>query len=641
MRSESFNMLSKMNSLPYATRVSWVVTAFLAVLASVGLASVALLSLSRPTWSVTLWTMSTVVVASIALLIVARRGNERTAAYIAIAVVSIAVAIDSLNPNRTFGLAGPGLPLLIVFAAFTFGMRAMAATVALNAVLVIAVTTYKLTALSMADRMSAMQRIDAIAYLIYFAATACVMVLLNRWVEAAQRQIDAANVRTTDHLRSLEREIDARKSLELEQQSRANELSKLLDISTSLSSTIELPVLLDLILAKLSGVVYFDEAFIAEFVGGQSLDVQIASTAGLHPVSLKGAIWRYAAETDSVIAELVSRRAPVVVTDLAGASDAATISFKAWHVRNNGQPKRPMAAAMLVPLVVKGRTTGLMCLCTSREGYYSERLAKLASAFGSQAAAAIETVRLHGEALRAAALNERTRLARDLHDSVSQSLYGIVLGARTAKATLLNAGSTDQTLDYVLRLAESGLTEMRALIFELRPEHLDQEGLLSALDKQVNAICSRHHIRPTLTLPITEPSLPARVKESIYRIVIEATHNAIKHASCSELRLDIVTTGAELLVTILDNGVGFDTGASFPNNWGLTGMRERAHEINGVLTIESARSMGTIVTLKIPLSWHAPPTESQLELFGRPAPTSAPANQQVAEMTPDGRRDSV
>jgi signal transduction histidine kinase len=607
-------MLTKMNALPSAARTASVIASFLAMLAVVGAVAIAILTIGRPSWPVTLWTMAFISASSAILYLIARLGKSAPAGLIAIGVVSAAAAVDSLNPNRTFGLAAPALPLLIVFSAFVYDMRGMALTVAVNALWVIGVTVYKLTRPDIPEYMMRMQLIDALVYLLYFAATACIMFMLNRWVGSAQRQIDEANTRRAEDLQALRHEVATRKTLEAEQSVRANELAKLLEISSSLSSTLELPVLLDCILAKLNSVVAFDEAFIAEFIDTAALDVQIASAAGLYPPSLKGAIWRFEASTDHIIAEVAARQAPIVIVDLT-ASDDYILSFKQWYVRNYGAPKRPMTSAMLVPLVVKGRTTGLMCLCTSRSEYYSDRLAALAGAFGSQAAAALETVRLHGQALRAAALNERTRLARDLHDSVSQSLYGIVLGARTAKATIQSGAATDQALDYVLRLAESGLTEMRALIFELRPEHLDQDGLLGALEKQVTAICSRHHIRLALSIRAEEPSLPARVKESIYRIVIEATNNAIKHSTCSELRVEIVASSSALSLTVLDNGNGFDTNDTFPRSWGLTGMRERAEDINGVLNIESARGVGTVVALSVPLGSASHPSDRQLELF--------------------------
>ncbi|MCB0222382.1 MAG: histidine kinase, partial [Anaerolineae bacterium] len=114
--------------------------------------------------------------------------------------------------------------------------------------------------------------------------------------------------------------------------------------------------------------------------------------------------------------------------------------------------------------------------------FYTARHVDLALAFANQAAIAIENARLYEQAQSLASLEERRHLARELHDSVSQALYGIALGTRTARM-LLDRDPTKlaEPLDYIMNLAEAGLTEMRALIFELRPEILESEGLVGAL----------------------------------------------------------------------------------------------------------------------------------------------------------------
>ena len=128
------------------------------------------------------------------------------------------------------------------------------------------------------------------------------------------------------------------------------------------------------------------------------------------------------------------------------------------------------------------------------------------------------------------ALEERQRLARELHDSVSQALYGVSLGVNTA-LTLFDTDRTKvlEALNYALSLTHAGLTEMRALIFELRPESLEMEGLVVALTKQVEALRVRHGIEVELSL-CDEPDVPLAVKEALYRIAQEALHNAVKHA---------------------------------------------------------------------------------------------------------------
>jgi signal transduction histidine kinase len=233
------------------------------------------------------------------------------------------------------------------------------------------------------------------------------------------------------------------------------------------------------------------------------------------------------------------------------------------------------------------------------QGVYTDHHAQLATAMANYAAIAIENARLHEQTRSVAALEERQRLARELHDSVSQALYGIGLGAQTARALLERDPSRAvDPLNYVLQLAEAGLAEMRALIFELRPESLATEGLVAALEKQTAATRARYGISVAADLP-SEPDLPLAEKEALYRIAQEAMHNTVKHARATriELTLDPRTT---VLLRVRDDGVGFDPEGSFPGHLGLRSMRERIERLGGTLSIESTRGQGTTITATLP-----------------------------------------
>jgi len=154
-------------------------------------------------------------------------------------------------------------------------------------------------------------------------------------------------------------------------------------------------------------------------------------------------------------------------------------------------------------------------------------------------------------------------------------------------------------LDYVLSLAEAGLTEMRALIFELRPESLETEGLIVALDKQVEALRARHEISVHATLG-EEPDLPLETKEVLYRIVQEALHNTVKHARANSVELSLRCNFESTMLEVSDDGVGFDTSEDFPGHLGLRSMRERVLRLRGSLEIESAPDTGTCIRASIP-----------------------------------------
>jgi signal transduction histidine kinase len=202
--------------------------------------------------------------------------------------------------------------------------------------------------------------------------------------------------------------------------------------------------------------------------------------------------------------------------------------------------------------------------------------------------------------IKVAALEERQKLARELHDSVSQALYGIALGARTAQAQMkLEPAKLDEPLDYILSLAEAGLSEMRALIFELRPESLQNEGLLAALTKQADAIQARHKIS-VMTDFDQEPDISLDAKEALYRIAQEAMQNIAKHAHATHIELVLKEDIQSLILEICDNGKGFDINRDFPGHLGLKSMPERAAQIGGEFHIYSELGVGTTINVKIP-----------------------------------------
>jgi signal transduction histidine kinase len=199
------------------------------------------------------------------------------------------------------------------------------------------------------------------------------------------------------------------------------------------------------------------------------------------------------------------------------------------------------------------------------------------------------------------AAEERQRLARELHDSVSQALYGIVLGARSASTRLTKSPErVREPLDYILNLADAALADMRSLIFELRPESLEQGGLVGALSKRADAVAARYGIQVEKRLP-DEPAISLDSKQAIYRTAQEALHNVVKHANAKRVSLQLQVDGGAVRMEIHDDGKGFDPDASFPGHLGLQSMRERAAARGGDLHIESSPGSGTTVALEIPI----------------------------------------
>jgi len=222
------------------------------------------------------------------------------------------------------------------------------------------------------------------------------------------------------------------------------------------------------------------------------------------------------------------------------------------------------------------------------------------------AASAAQYARLVGASREKVALEERQRLARDLHDSVSQAVYGIALAARSAQELLAkDPALVQEPLEYLLRLSEAALAEMRALIFELRPEALAREGLTGALKHHTAALRARHGIKVDESFD-EEPALSFDRKQGLYRIAQEAMHNAARHARAKRVAIELSQVDSNIRLVVSDDGVGFDSRESQRGHFGLNTMRERATDLGGRLDIESRPGAGTTVRATIPVTQPIP-----------------------------------
>ncbi|HQY31854.1 MAG TPA: GAF domain-containing sensor histidine kinase, partial [Thermomicrobiales bacterium] len=253
-----------------------------------------------------------------------------------------------------------------------------------------------------------------------------------------------------------------------------------------------------------------------------------------------------------------------------------------------------------LPLVYRNRALGAVTICFPIGVEPDEQELAFLLVVADQAAVAVQTARLFAEQQGKAALEERQRLARELHDSVSQALFGIGLGARTAR-TLLDRDPLKaiEPLDFVITLAEAGLTEMRALIFELRPDALLTEGLVRLLEQQAAALRTRHNLEVETDFG-PEPMLPLVIKEMLFRIAQEAIHNITKHARASHVSLSLHSNSQGTVLIVSDDGIGFDPLQPYPGHLGLHSMRERAETHGASTTLTSAFGAGTRLHVQVP-----------------------------------------
>lgn len=260
--------------------------------------------------------------------------------------------------------------------------------------------------------------------------------------------------------------------------------------------------------------------------------------------------------------------------------------------------------AMLgVPLVIKDEVYGGIVLYYVQPRQFSEEEIGLAVSFADQVALALENARLFDQAEQAAILEERQRLARELHDSVTQALYGVTMFAEAA-TRLLVAGKVELATDHLNELrstAQEALQEMRLLLFELRPPVLEEEGLIAALQTRLEAVERRSGLVTELNVAGDEEMLlPPKIEEGLYRIAQEALNNALKHAQAQRISIHLNLDSRQVALEIADDGRGFDPVTVHEHaGLGLRGMEERVAQLNACLTINSQPGQGTKIKVEV------------------------------------------
>lgn len=282
------------------------------------------------------------------------------------------------------------------------------------------------------------------------------------------------------------------------------------------------------------------------------------------------------------------------------------------------------AGVLALPLRVRDRTLGALRAAAPADGGWDEERRRLAAAVAAQAAVALENVRLYERARDEAADDERRHLARELHDSVSQAIYAIVLGGHAAqKHVARDPDKARRALDTVVELAEAALAEMRALIFELRPEALADVGLAAALHRQLDGLELRHKLATDRALEGL-PELPFAHQQTLLRVVQEGLHNVVKHARAQRVAVRAAAAGGVLRLEVADDGVGFDPRGPFPGHLGLTSMRERLADLGGRLEVDSAPGAGTRLRALLPLTATAGTAAASASASGTTGPGPIP-----------------
>ena len=261
--------------------------------------------------------------------------------------------------------------------------------------------------------------------------------------------------------------------------------------------------------------------------------------------------------------------------------------------------------ALVLPLVAGGELMGVLGVTRQEPPRYRPEEVSAAQALASQVAVALGNVALFRRAQAVASAETRQAIARDLHDSVSQTLFSVTLQVRAAQAELRKAGIGEdhpaaRALAEVSELNQGALAEMRALIFELRPGALAEEGLVAAVSKHAAAVAAREGIDVDVTGPADRLPLSPEAEEQLYRLTQEALNNVVKHARTTLASVAVTSGPADVSVVVRDDGIGFDPSLGRPGHLGLASMRDRAARLVGRLDIASAPGAGTTITATVP-----------------------------------------
>ena len=251
-----------------------------------------------------------------------------------------------------------------------------------------------------------------------------------------------------------------------------------------------------------------------------------------------------------------------------------------------------------VPMNAEGELVGVLSIFREKKRAFSADDISILASIADQIGVIISNHRLRAENDRLMLLEERNRLARELHDAVTQSLYSSVLltEALKAQARKGNLNGIEQISEQLQSNAHQALKEMRLLIHNLRPSILTSVGLTRAIRHRLKAVEERAGIEHQLIV-LGRIDIPKHVEETLYFIAQEALNNSLKHANASKVAVKIQQKQGVLTISIVDNGCGFDTESLEEGGLGLVSMQERMNQIGGEVFINSAPNKGTAIRI--------------------------------------------
>jgi PAS domain S-box-containing protein len=258
-----------------------------------------------------------------------------------------------------------------------------------------------------------------------------------------------------------------------------------------------------------------------------------------------------------------------------------------------------MVSWLGLPIKIRNEMIGVLNINGDQVDFFTPEMIELLQAFANQIAIIFENNRLYRKAQSAAAANERNRLARELHDSVAQSLYSVRLYTEAVRSALKvgNLSKVEKNLDQMARITRDGMSDLRLLIFELRPPILEELGLLRAIKERLNMVENRVGL-DTKFIVTGEPNLTKAKEIQLYWVVYEALSNVLKHAKAKHVTLNFEFDEGRSTVFIQDDGVGFNPlKLKHLQGGGIVNMMDRVESIGGQIKVDPKIGEGTTIRI--------------------------------------------
>ena len=394
-------------------------------------------------------------------------------------------------------------------------------------------------------------------------------------------------------IRDVSQRVQTEKKLGEKIEAQMREQATLLAISHTLASTLEFQP--GLILDQLREIIEYAHCGLFALEDSTLVALAMRGTAQLEGTSPL----RIHLQGLETLAALFNGHRPIRIADIW--SDDVQAQFLRTLLKDGAAVLlEGMSSWMWVPLAVKGRIIGGVGVAHEKPNYFTRHQADLALSVANQAAISMVNAELNKQAQALAVLEERQRLAHNLHDAINQSLFSVGLIAEVLpRLWERDQDEARRSLEDLRRLTRGAMAEMRALLAELRPSTLTDAELGDLLRLLGNSFTGRTNVPAKVTV-VGQGLLPADVQVAIYRICQEALNNILKHARASKVEIFLHHAGNAIEVRIRDDGQGFDPEQIPSGHYGLSMMRERAEGVGVRLSITSQPGRGT----ELILHWH-------------------------------------